>query len=111
MSFCYTCRVIPLKRAAEEKAQVLRIAAATSFKSMLRDKGDITVDSRWSKVGAVVQGSSLFICWKSLEMILLCSQENAFSSVFKDAVHIIESFIFYYLNLVRMMVIYLVVLE
>jgi len=43
-------RVLPLKRAAEEKAQALRAAAATSFKSLLRDKGDITINSRWSKV-------------------------------------------------------------
>jgi len=43
-------RVLPLKRAAEEKAQALRTAAATSFKSLLRDKGDITINSRWSKV-------------------------------------------------------------
>ncbi|XP_062164261.1 pre-mRNA-processing protein 40C isoform X2 [Alnus glutinosa] len=43
-------RVLPLKRAAEEKAQALRAAATTSFKSLLRDKGDITINSRWSKV-------------------------------------------------------------
>ncbi|CAB4295957.1 unnamed protein product [Prunus armeniaca] len=43
-------RVLPLKRAAEEKAQAARAAAATSFKSMLQEKGDITVSSRWSRV-------------------------------------------------------------
>ncbi|KAH7516632.1 hypothetical protein FEM48_Zijuj10G0155600 [Ziziphus jujuba var. spinosa] len=43
-------RVLPLKRAAEEKAQAIRAAAASGFKSMLREKGDITVNSRWSRV-------------------------------------------------------------
>uniref|UniRef100_A0A2N9IEN5 Pre-mRNA-processing protein 40C n=1 Tax=Fagus sylvatica TaxID=28930 RepID=A0A2N9IEN5_FAGSY len=43
-------RVLPLKRAAEAKAQALRAAVTTSFKSMLREKGDITLNSRWSKV-------------------------------------------------------------
>ncbi|KAI3429121.1 uncharacterized protein J3R85_008533 [Psidium guajava] len=43
-------RVLPLKKAAEEKAQAMRTAATSSFKSLLRDKGDITVNSRWSRV-------------------------------------------------------------
>ncbi|KAI4357005.1 hypothetical protein L6164_000983 [Bauhinia variegata] len=43
-------RVLPLKKAAEEKAQALRAAIATSFKSMLQERGDITVNSRWSRV-------------------------------------------------------------
>ncbi|EEF46576.1 Pre-mRNA-processing protein PRP40, putative [Ricinus communis] len=43
-------RVLPLKKAAQEKAQAERAAAAASFKSMLQDKGDLTVNSRWSKV-------------------------------------------------------------
>ncbi|KAJ9183220.1 hypothetical protein P3X46_007110 [Hevea brasiliensis] len=43
-------RVILLKKAAQEKAQAERAAAVASFKSMLRDKGDLTVNSRWSKV-------------------------------------------------------------
>ncbi|KDP22962.1 hypothetical protein JCGZ_01659 [Jatropha curcas] len=43
-------RVIPLKKAAQEKVQAERAAAAASFKSMLQDKGDITINSRWSKV-------------------------------------------------------------
>ncbi|KAK0573247.1 hypothetical protein LWI29_004877 [Acer saccharum] len=43
-------RVLPLKRAAEEKAQAVRAATAFSFKSMLREKGDITVNCRWSRV-------------------------------------------------------------
>ncbi|KAM1540942.1 hypothetical protein PS1_010930 [Malus domestica] len=42
--------VLPLKRAAEEKAQAERAAAAAGFKSMLKEKGDITVSSRWSRV-------------------------------------------------------------
>lgn len=43
-------RILPLKRAAEEKARVIRAAAASSFKCMLQEKGDITASSRWSKV-------------------------------------------------------------
>ncbi|XP_054823893.1 pre-mRNA-processing protein 40C isoform X2 [Prosopis cineraria] len=43
-------RVLPLKKAAEEKAQAIRAAAAASFKSMLLERGDITVNSRWSRV-------------------------------------------------------------
>ncbi|PON93729.1 WW domain containing protein [Trema orientale] len=43
-------RVLPLKRAAEEKARAIRAATTSSFKSMLREKGDITVNSRWSRV-------------------------------------------------------------
>lgn len=43
-------RVLPLKRAAEEKAKFMRAAASSSFKSMLRDRDDITASSRWSRV-------------------------------------------------------------
>ncbi|KAF9674462.1 hypothetical protein SADUNF_Sadunf10G0129700 [Salix dunnii] len=43
-------RIHLLKKAAQEKAQAERAYAASSFKSMLRDKGDITVSSRWSRV-------------------------------------------------------------
>ncbi|KAK4421725.1 Pre-processing protein 40C [Sesamum alatum] len=43
-------RVLPLKRTAQEKAQAERAAAISNFKSMLKDKGDITSSSRWSKV-------------------------------------------------------------
>ncbi|XP_038697942.1 pre-mRNA-processing protein 40C-like isoform X2 [Tripterygium wilfordii] len=43
-------RVLPLKRAAEEKAKSIRAAAASGFMLMLREKGDITVHSRWSRV-------------------------------------------------------------
>lgn len=43
-------RVLPLKKAAEERAQAMRAAATSSFKSLLRDRGDITVNSRWSRV-------------------------------------------------------------
>lgn len=52
---CSTCRILPLKRAAEEKARVIRAAAASSFKCMLQEKGDIMSSSRWSKVGASVE--------------------------------------------------------
>ncbi|XP_059649866.1 pre-mRNA-processing protein 40C isoform X2 [Cornus florida] len=43
-------RVLPLKRAAEEKTQAIRAAVSSNFKSMLRDKGDITTSSRWSRL-------------------------------------------------------------
>ncbi|XP_030482648.2 pre-mRNA-processing protein 40C [Cannabis sativa] len=43
-------RVLPLRKAAEEKAQAIRAATASSFKSLLQEKGDITVNSRWSRV-------------------------------------------------------------
>lgn len=43
-------RVLPLKKASQEKAQAMRAAAASDFKSMLRDRGDISTSSRWSKV-------------------------------------------------------------
>ncbi|KAK8530643.1 hypothetical protein V6N13_122267 [Hibiscus sabdariffa] len=43
-------RVLHLKRVAEEKARAIRAAAASSFKSMLKEKGDISVNSRWSRV-------------------------------------------------------------
>ncbi|KAM7270956.1 hypothetical protein ACFE04_030170 [Oxalis oulophora] len=42
--------VLSIKRAAEEKAHGIRVAAASNFKSMLRERVDITVNSRWSKV-------------------------------------------------------------
>ncbi|XP_031280340.1 protein SUPPRESSOR OF QUENCHING 1, chloroplastic-like [Pistacia vera] len=38
-------RVLPLKRVVEEKAQAIRAAAASSFKSMLKEKGDVTKDN------------------------------------------------------------------
>ncbi|OVA12114.1 WW domain [Macleaya cordata] len=43
-------RVLPLKKAAEEKIRSVREAAASSFKSMLREKGDIDTSTRWSRV-------------------------------------------------------------
>eukprot|EP00268_Persea_americana_P023274 TRINITY_DN22924_c0_g1_i1.p1 TRINITY_DN22924_c0_g1~~TRINITY_DN22924_c0_g1_i1.p1 ORF type:complete len:1089 (-),score=274.03 TRINITY_DN22924_c0_g1_i1:759-4025(-) len=43
-------RVLPLKKAAEQKIQEQRAAAVSSFKSMLRDSGDINTSSRWSRV-------------------------------------------------------------
>ncbi|CAL0329320.1 unnamed protein product [Lupinus luteus] len=43
-------RVLPLKKAATEKAQAMREAATSSFKSLIKEKGDITFNSRWSRV-------------------------------------------------------------
>jgi transcription elongation regulator 1 len=42
--------VLTLKKATEEKAQAMRDAAAAGFKSMLKEQGDITFNSRWSRV-------------------------------------------------------------
>ena len=52
LQFSNTCRVLPLKKEAQAKDQAMRAAAASNFKSMLRDRGDITASSRWSKVGS-----------------------------------------------------------
>ncbi|KAK9691377.1 hypothetical protein RND81_09G193400 [Saponaria officinalis] len=46
----YNERFFALKKAAEEKAQAERTVITTNFKSMLRERGDITSSSRWSKV-------------------------------------------------------------
>ncbi|KAF8407472.1 hypothetical protein HHK36_006606 [Tetracentron sinense] len=43
-------RVLPLKKAADEKIQAIRTAATSSFKSMLQDNGDITTSTRWYRV-------------------------------------------------------------
>ncbi|KAL8486813.1 hypothetical protein ACS0TY_023028 [Phlomoides rotata] len=43
-------RVLLLKKIAQEKTQAERAVAVSIFKSMLKDKGDITSTSRWSKV-------------------------------------------------------------
>lgn len=42
--------MLPLKKAADEKARAIRAAASASFKSMLKEQGDITSNSRWSRV-------------------------------------------------------------
>ncbi|WRX16612.1 WW domain - like 2 [Theobroma cacao] len=59
-----TERVLPLKRAAEEKAQAIRAAAASSLKSMLKEKGDITVNSRWSRVKDSIRDDPRYKCVK-----------------------------------------------
>ncbi|XP_059308905.1 pre-mRNA-processing protein 40C isoform X1 [Lycium ferocissimum] len=43
-------RVLQLRKAAQEKAHAVRAAAVSQFKSMLREQGDITLNTRWSKV-------------------------------------------------------------
>ncbi|PHT81167.1 Pre-mRNA-processing protein 40C [Capsicum annuum] len=43
-------RVLQLRKAAQEKAHAVRAAAISQFKSMLREQGDITLNTRWSKV-------------------------------------------------------------
>ncbi|XVF85511.1 hypothetical protein PTKIN_Ptkin17bG0123300 [Pterospermum kingtungense] len=57
-------RVLPLKKAAEEKAQAIRVAAASSFKSMLKEKGDINVNSRWSRVKDSLRDDPRYKCVK-----------------------------------------------
>ncbi|XP_073143093.1 pre-mRNA-processing protein 40C isoform X2 [Henckelia pumila] len=53
-------RVLPLKRAAYERAQAERTAATSSFKSMLQDNRDITSSSRWSKVKDSLKSDSRY---------------------------------------------------
>lgn len=48
-----------MKKAVQEKAQAERAAAAASFKSMLKEKGDLTVNSRWSKVSYITNDASI----------------------------------------------------
>ncbi|XP_074273616.1 pre-mRNA-processing protein 40C isoform X2 [Silene latifolia] len=48
-------RLFALKKVAEEKAQAERTAIITNFKSMLREREDITSSSRWSKVKDVIR--------------------------------------------------------
>ncbi|PKA62757.1 Pre-mRNA-processing protein 40C [Apostasia shenzhenica] len=43
-------KVVALKKAVEGKIQAERAASVTSFKSMLKERQDITTSSRWSKV-------------------------------------------------------------
>ncbi|XP_004236882.1 pre-mRNA-processing protein 40C isoform X1 [Solanum lycopersicum] len=43
-------RVLQLRKAAQEKAHAVRAAVISQFKSMLREQGDITLNTRWSKV-------------------------------------------------------------
>ncbi|KAK4761244.1 hypothetical protein SAY87_006137 [Trapa incisa] len=43
-------RVLALKKAVEEMTRALRAASASSFKSLLREKGDVTTNSRWYRV-------------------------------------------------------------
>lgn len=49
------CRVLQLRKAAQEKAHAVRAAVISQFKSMLREQGDITLNTRWSKVGLYVE--------------------------------------------------------
>ncbi|KAJ8562924.1 hypothetical protein K7X08_031376 [Anisodus acutangulus] len=43
-------RVLQLRKAAQEKAHAVRAAVISQFKSMLREQGNITLNTRWSKV-------------------------------------------------------------
>uniref|UniRef100_A0A2P2JH43 Pre-mRNA-processing protein 40C isoform X1 n=2 Tax=Rhizophora mucronata TaxID=61149 RepID=A0A2P2JH43_RHIMU len=57
-------RVLPLKRAAQEKAEAEHAAVAASFKSMLRERGDINVNSRWSRVKDSLRNDPRYRCVK-----------------------------------------------
>ncbi|CAN4080945.1 unnamed protein product [Withania somnifera] len=43
-------RVLQLRKVAQEKAHAVRAAAISQFKCMLREQGDITLNTRWFKV-------------------------------------------------------------
>ncbi|XVE85507.1 hypothetical protein DITRI_Ditri17bG0096300 [Diplodiscus trichospermus] len=67
-------RVLLLKRAAEEKAQAIRAAAASSFKSMLKEKGDINVNSRWSRVKDSLRDDPRYKCVKHEDREILFNE-------------------------------------
>lgn len=49
-TFGVFCSVLLRKKAAEEKIHAERAAAMSGFKSMLKERQDISPSSRWSKV-------------------------------------------------------------
>lgn len=58
MMWCFFARV----RAAEEKVRAIQLAAIAEFKSMLRERKEITSKSRWSKVDVLF--FIMTILWK-----------------------------------------------
>lgn len=60
-----------MKKAAEQKIQEQRAAAVSSFKSMLRDSGDINTSSRWSRVGALVRATCTYVPCFSCSFLFL----------------------------------------
>ncbi|XP_057860984.2 pre-mRNA-processing protein 40C [Cryptomeria japonica] len=53
-------RVLPLRKAVEEKVKAIQAAAVASFKAMLREKGDINANSRWSRIKDGLRGDSRY---------------------------------------------------
>lgn len=43
-------RVLPLRKAEEERIRAIHLAAVSGFKAMLKEKGEVTTSSRWSRV-------------------------------------------------------------
>ena len=56
--FCFGDRITSLKKAVEEKIQILR----ADFKSMLCEKAMITSSSRWSRVSAYLNNKCALLC-------------------------------------------------
>ncbi|KAL3678003.1 hypothetical protein R1sor_020959 [Riccia sorocarpa] len=48
-------RVLPLRKAEEDKVKAEHAAAVGAFKEMLRERGDINTSSRWSRVRELVR--------------------------------------------------------
>ncbi|XP_073112719.1 pre-mRNA-processing protein 40C isoform X2 [Elaeis guineensis] len=61
-------------KAAEEKMQAIRMAAVTSFKSMLRDNKDITTTSRWSRVKENLRNDPRYKAVKHEERVTLFNE-------------------------------------
>uniref|UniRef100_A0A0C9QX05 TSA: Wollemia nobilis Ref_Wollemi_Transcript_2281_3725 transcribed RNA sequence n=1 Tax=Wollemia nobilis TaxID=56998 RepID=A0A0C9QX05_9CONI len=53
-------RVIPLRKAVEEKVKAIQAAAVSSFKTMLYEKGDISAYTRWSRVKDSLRSDSRY---------------------------------------------------
>ena len=43
-------RILPLKKAEEERIRAIRDVAASGFNAMLKEMGEVTSTSRWSRV-------------------------------------------------------------
>ncbi|PNY04487.1 pre-mRNA-processing protein 40c-like protein [Trifolium pratense] len=80
-------RVLPLKKATEEKAQAVRDAAAAGFKSLLKEQGDITFNSRWSRVKESLRDDPRYKSVKHEDRELLF---NEYISELKAAEHAAE---------------------
>ncbi|KAK2381434.1 pre-mRNA-processing protein 40C [Trifolium repens] len=80
-------RVLTLKKATEEKAQAMRDAAAAGFKSMLKEQGDITFNSRWSRVKESLRDDPRYKSVKHEDRELLF---NEYISELKSAEHAAE---------------------